>query len=102
MRVAEMFLFGVSALMAQTGEPKPVGQLVDIGGRKLHLDCIGAGNPTVILIHGAGAFSFDWGLVQPKVGTFSRVCSYDRAGNAWSDPVSIPQTLREMSNDLHA
>jgi hypothetical protein len=74
-----MFLFGVAALMAQSGDPlppDPVGRLVDIGGRKLHLDCVGLGNPTVILVHGAGAFSFDWGLVQPKVGTFGRVCSY--------------------------
>jgi len=99
-----MFIFGVAALMAQSGDPlppDPVGRLVDIGGRKLHLDCVGLGNPTVILVHGAGAFSFDWGLVQPKVGTFGRVCSYDRAGNAWSDPISLPQTFREMSTDLH-
>jgi pimeloyl-ACP methyl ester carboxylesterase len=103
MRVV-MFLFGLSALTAQTTNllrPQPVGRLVDIGGRKLHLDCIGQGNPTVILVHGAGAFSFDWGLVQPRVGTFARVCSYDRAGTAWSDPVSAPQTLHEMSGDLH-
>jgi len=104
MRILVMFLSGVSVLMAQTTnllQPQPVGRLVDIGGRKLHLDCIGLGNPTVVLVHGTGAFSFDWGLVQPKVGTFGRVCSYDRAGNAWSDPVSTPQTFREMADDLH-
>ena len=104
MRVLVMLLSGMSAVMAQTANlvrPQPAGRLVDIGGRKLHLDCIGQGNPTVILVHGAGAFSFDWGLVQPRVGTFARVCSYDRAGAAWSDPVSAPQTLREMSDDLH-
>lgn len=104
MRILVLFLSGVPALMAQTTnllQPQPVGRLVEIGGRKLHLDCIGRGNPTVILVHGTGAFSFDWGLVQPLVGTFARVCSYDRAGTAWSDPVSAPQTLHEMSDDLH-
>ncbi len=35
------------------------------------------------------------------MGRFGRVCSYDPAGNAWSDPVSAPQILREMSDDLH-
>ena len=33
-----------------------------------------------------GGFSFDWGLVQPKVATFTRICTYDPSGTAWSDP----------------
>jgi pimeloyl-ACP methyl ester carboxylesterase len=33
-----------------------------------------------------GAFSFDWGLIQPEVTKFTRVCTYDPSGTAWSDP----------------
>ena len=36
---------------------QPPGRLVDIGGRHLHLYCIGHGSPTVILEAGLG-----WGL----------------------------------------
>ena len=67
-------------------EHPPPGRLIDIGGRKLHLHCAGKGSPTVILMAGGGAFSIDWALVQPRVAHDTRVCSYDRAGLAWSDP----------------
>jgi pimeloyl-ACP methyl ester carboxylesterase len=80
----------------------PPGKLVDIGGYRLHLNCKGKNGPTVVLIAGAGDFSFDWGLVQPGVSRFARVCSYDRAGLAWSDPGPIPRTMLQDASELHA
>jgi pimeloyl-ACP methyl ester carboxylesterase len=80
----------------------PPGKLVDVGGYKLHLNCIGKSGPAVVLIAGAGDFSFDWGLVQPDVASFTRVCSYDRAGLAWSDPGPMPRTMRQDAYELHA
>jgi pimeloyl-ACP methyl ester carboxylesterase len=79
----------------------PLGRLVDIGGRKLHLYCSGKGTPTVILISGGGAFSIDWALVQPKIADSTRVCSYDRAGLAWSDPGPADETVEQTIHDLH-
>jgi pimeloyl-ACP methyl ester carboxylesterase len=76
------------------------GKLVDVGGRKLHLLCSGAGSPTVVLEAGASAFSIDWTLVQVEVARTNRVCSYDRAGSAWSDPAAA--TGASVSRDLHA
>lgn len=32
-----------------------------------------------------GGFSFDWDLVQPEVAKFTRICTYDVSGTAWSD-----------------
>jgi pimeloyl-ACP methyl ester carboxylesterase len=64
--------------------PPPLGALVDVGGYRVHLYCVGDGSPTVV-ITGAG-YSFDWGLVQPEVAKFFRVCAYDHSGIAWSDP----------------
>ena len=64
--------------------PPPLGKLVDVGGYRVHLYCTGEGSPTVMIV-GAG-FSFDWGLVQPEVAKFTRVCTYDAGGTAWSDP----------------
>lgn len=80
----------------------PLGRLVDIGGYRLHLHCTGEGDPTVVLIAGGGDFSFDWSLVQPNVSHFARVCSYDRAGLAWSDPGPLPRTVRQDAYELHS
>lgn len=82
-------LISVSAQPAPA--PPPPGRLVDAGGVRLHIDCTGPQvGPSVILIAGIGDYSFDWALVQSRVQSFSRVCSYDRQGMAWSekDPVA--------------
>ena len=72
---------------ATTSEPQPLGKLVDLGGHRLHVNCTGTGSPTVVVENGLGDFSFDWTLVQSRVSRFARICTYDRAGYAWSDPV---------------
>jgi pimeloyl-ACP methyl ester carboxylesterase len=82
------------------GYPPP-GRLVDIGGRKLHLHCSGNGSPTVIFVGGAGAYALDWALVQPRIDTIARVCSYDRAGLGWSDPGPKDETVEQTIHDLH-
>src|SRR5438105_2689702 len=64
----------------------PPGELVDIGGYRLHTWCLGAGSPPVILDTGLGGSLLDWGFVQPEVAKFTRVCAYDRAGMGFSDP----------------
>jgi pimeloyl-ACP methyl ester carboxylesterase len=79
----------------------PPGRRIDIGGRKLHLYCEGKGSPAVILMAGGGAFSIDWALVQPKVAQDTRVCSYDRAGLAWSDSGPGDETVEQTASDLH-
>ncbi len=67
----------------------------------MHISCSGRGSPTVILEAGTGAFSFDWGLVQPEVAKFTRVCSYDRAGQAWSELGPQPRTIKQKAYELH-
>lgn len=81
---------------------RPPGRMIDIGGRKLHLNCEGKGSPTVILISGGGGFSIDWALVQPKVAESTRICSCDRAGLGWSDSGPAEDTVEETVSDLHA
>jgi pimeloyl-ACP methyl ester carboxylesterase len=68
---------------SQPARPAPPGTLVNLGGYRVHLDCTGKGSPTV-MIAGA-AFSFDWGLIQPELAKFTRVCTFDPSGTAWSD-----------------
>jgi len=92
----------VGGLHAQGPEspPPPPGRLVDLGGYRLHLYCTGKGKKTVVLAPGGGDFSFDWYLVQSKVSSFARVCSYDRAGSAWSDPGPEPRTQKQEAYEL--
>jgi pimeloyl-ACP methyl ester carboxylesterase len=79
----------------------PPGQLVDIGGYRLHLSCVGnSSGPTVILEYGHQATYFDWALVQPEIAKFARVCFYDRAGYGWSDPSPRPRVPSVMAEEL--
>lgn len=96
---AQLPVHGQAQLAQRYAAP---GRLIDIGGRKLHLLCSGTGSPTVILMAGGGAFSIDWALVQPRVADGTRVCSYDRAGLAWSDSGPADETVEQTVADLHA
>ena len=78
----------------------PPGRLVDVGGHRLHLWCMGAGAPAVILENGLGGSSAAWGFVQPEAARFTRVCSYDRAGTGYSDPGPSPRTARRIASEL--
>ena len=80
--------------------PMP-GQLIDVGGHRLHLHCTGSGSPTVVLEPGLGGASSDLGWIAPAVARDSRVCVYDRAGRGWSDAAHGPQDGAHIAADLH-
>jgi len=77
------------------------GELVDIGGRRLHLACRGTGSPAVVLIPGVGETSAAWGWVAPAAARVTQVCVFDRAGRGWSDDAPAPQDGRALAEDLH-
>lgn len=79
----------------------PPGQLVDVGGHKLHIYCVGEGSPTVILDHVADTNAAQWALIQPAVASETRVCAYDRAGFGWSDAGPLPRDGRQNADELH-
>ena len=77
------------------------GELVDIGGRSLHLDCRGEGSPTVVIDAGAQDWSTGWQRPQTALAEHTRVCTYDRAGLGWSDSSPEPLDGHHMVEDLH-
>lgn len=76
------------------------GQLIDVGGYRLHLNCTGEGAPTVILDAGLGGSSLDWVLVQPEMSRTTRTCSYDRAGMGWSDTGQGRRSPEHIADEL--
>lgn len=79
----------------------PPGQMVDVGGYRLHLACQGTGSPTVVMDSGLGDPSLLWGAVPAEVAAFTQVCVYDRAGLGWSDPSPRPRLAPEIVDELH-
>jgi pimeloyl-ACP methyl ester carboxylesterase len=81
--------------------PPMPGQLVDVGGYKMHINCAGQGTPVVILDSGLGDSYISWHKVQAPIAQFTRVCSYDRAGLGYSDPSPRARTSKVMAEELH-
>jgi pimeloyl-ACP methyl ester carboxylesterase len=79
----------------------PPGQMVDVGGYRLHINCTGSGSPTVVVESGWGDSSATWGWVQPEVAKNTRICTYDRAGMGWSELSPEPRTAGEYVKELH-
>ena len=78
------------------------GQLLDAGdGAKLNVTCLGTGSPTVVFESGWSDWAPAWAVVQPRVATFTRACSYDRAGSGFSEPGPIPRTTERIATELH-
>lgn len=78
----------------------PPGQLIDVGGFRLHIHCSGEGSPSIVLDAALGGSSLSWSLVQPELARVSRVCSYDRAGFGWSDLGPRPRTAGRIADEL--
>jgi pimeloyl-ACP methyl ester carboxylesterase len=78
------------------------GMSYDVGSHRLHLQCTGTGSPTVVLESGLGEMSANWARVAPAIARTTRVCAYDRAGQAWSEDGSHPQDGVATARDLHA
>jgi len=98
-------LYQVIATEMDKRDHPPPGQMVDVGGYRLHLYCVGKnveGSSTVILEHGLGATSAAWARVQPEIAKITRVCTYDRAGMGWSDPGPAPRDAEHIATELHS
>jgi len=79
--------------------PAP-GRVVAVGRHKLHVLYQARVGPTVVIEQGAGEPSRLWWPVQDKVAEFASVCTYDRAGYGWSEPVAAGRTIAERAEEL--
>jgi pimeloyl-ACP methyl ester carboxylesterase len=73
-----------------------------VNGKRMHLNCTGAGSPTIVLDSGLGWDSLEWGGVQPALARATRVCSYDRPGFGLSEAQTGPRDAVHIAGELHA
>jgi pimeloyl-ACP methyl ester carboxylesterase len=78
------------------------GQMVDIGGFRLHALVRGQGTPAVLLEPALGGFALQYAQIQSGVSAFTRVLAYDRAGQGWSDCSPNPRTPDNLAGELRA
>ena len=94
-----LFYQAIGQLLDDRRFPPP-GRLVSTGALRLHLHQQGAGEPVVVLEAGIAGSSLGWALVQPEIGKFTSVCSYDRAGLGWSAKPEEARTVDQMTSEL--
>ena len=99
--VVGMIYQSVATKRAEEAHPPP-GEMVDVGGHRLHIYCEGEGGPTVVLEAALGNSSAHWVRVQREVSKVTRVCAYDRAGMGWSERGPEPRDAERVSGELHA
>jgi pimeloyl-ACP methyl ester carboxylesterase len=95
------YIYEPSAEAADAKAYPPPGELVDVGGYRLHIKCTGSGSPTVVIEAGLGDWSTSWGVVQSEVAKTARVCTYDRAGMGWSEAGPLPRDAAQFAKELH-
>jgi pimeloyl-ACP methyl ester carboxylesterase len=76
--------------------------MVDVGNHRMHINCVGQGNPTVVLDTALGAMSASWLWVQREISDTTRVCAYDRSGMGWSESGPDPRDAKHLAGELHA
>ena len=89
-------------LLADTPEPAASpGDLYAIRDETLHLQCDGAGSPTVVLLAGQGDNTTTWNELRTGLGPSVRTCAWDYPGVGWSTGTSM-MTAQRASDALDA
>ncbi len=84
----------------------PTGKMVNIDNALVHMDCTGerssANTPIIVLEPGFSLSGVTWVNVQEALSATYRVCSYDRPGFGWSDPIDRPLHAANVAKNLKA
>jgi len=101
--IAALIAFSARAEITEVSDKLVEKHLVRIeGGRRMNIQCLGNGSPTVIFEQGLGAHILTWDKVAPAIASVTKTCVYDRAGEGFSDPSGRPATAENIDRDLHS
>lgn len=78
----------------------PLDEQVDIGSHSLHIHCVGAGSPVIVIDVGVGDSYTSWQPIQQQLARDTRVCAYDRAGYGQSEPGPMPRHSKQVAQEL--
>ena len=84
-------------------KPEPPGELVDLGGFKLHINSTGekSNKPTVVIETGQALPSEHYHWLSEGLKDSLRVVRYDRAGIAYSELSHTPREPKTIAHELH-
>jgi 3-oxoadipate enol-lactonase len=75
--------------------------LVSVRGTRINVIDQGSGEP-VVLLHGVGGNSRNWGPQIPALAATRRVLAVDARGHGGSDPTDEPMSLQDYADDVVA
>lgn len=98
-----IILAGLAFRLFGPAPQAPMGELVDIGGFKLHINCSGEKNnqPTLVIEGGAGSATEYYHWLSEGLKDSMRVVRYDRAGIGYSDASNTPRDPETIARELH-
>jgi len=101
-RIISMAVILIVAVAIAAAQPESREQMVDVGGRRIHVLVEGQGEPAVIFESGFTVGITEWRKVQPEIAKTHVTLTYDRAGLGQSDPDQASRTADQVAHDLHA
>jgi pimeloyl-ACP methyl ester carboxylesterase len=80
----------------------PLSEMVNVGGKRIHVVCVGTGPRSFLLDAGLGAWSSEWTRLQPLLAKQGRVCAVDRSGVGWSEDLGGRHDGASVADELAA
>ena len=77
-------------------ELPPPGEIINVNGRKVHVQREGIGAPTVVFESALFGNSLSFARVQPEISKITSTLSYDRAGLGYSEPSPNPERISSV------
>ena len=94
-------LFAAPRMHAAIAETyPPPGQVYDVDGAKMHIDCKGQGSQTVIIMNDNTSQSLEWRDVQAMLAGDARICLYDYLGHGWSGTTFRARSAENIADEL--
>lgn len=72
------------------------GELINVSGRKIHVQRRGTGSPTVVFESGVTGTTLQFAKVQPEISRITSTLSYDRAGLGYSEKSPNPKRISSV------
>ncbi len=96
------FYYQHQSLKADAIQYPPVGEMVELEGKQMHVYAQGEGDITIVMASGHGTENpyVDFYPLHEKLSEQARVVIYDRFGYGWSDQTSVPRDIDTITQEL--